>query len=134
MDRRDVRQDDYYAYDGNGNILSSKEGNGALEKFAYDEMNRVKEKRVIVDPNDPSTDIVITYSYDGNGNVTAITDPRGNATHMEYDLHDRLVKKTYPDGTYATYSYDKAGNVTETDSYSASGTLVSKSTAAYDLL
>lgn len=63
-------------YDGNGNLATIQEGSGALVKYKYDEMDRMKEKRVIVDPSDASKDIVTTYVYDRNGNQTSVTDPR----------------------------------------------------------
>lgn len=121
-------------YDGNGNVLTTKEGSGATVKLAYDEMNRVWEKRIVVDPNNAALDIVTTNGHDRNGNAISTTDPNGNVTLSVYDLHDRLIKTTDPAGTYATSTYDHAGNRTESNAFSATGTLLAKTVTAYDQL
>ncbi len=119
-------------YDPNGNILTNKEGSGATIKYTYDAMNRATEKRIVMDPNNASLDIVTSFVYDRNGNQIRVTDPLGNQTISNFDLFDRPIKKTDPTSTYATYSYDKIGNVTEVDAYSTGNTLLQKTTSLYD--
>lgn len=121
-------------YDGNGNVLTTKEGSGATIKLAYDEMNRIWEKRIVADPNNAALDIVKTNGYDRNGNATSATDPNGNVTLSVYNLHDRLIKTMDPIGTYATSAYDPSGNLTESNAFSSTGVLLAKTTTIYDQL
>lgn len=59
----------------------------------------------------------ISYEYDDNGNITKKTDPRllpNTSTHRtttySYDALDRVITRTYNDGTpNVSYTYDAAG-------------------------
>jgi len=60
----------------------------------------------------------ITYTYDANGNVKSETRERtvnglltSETTSHDYDAQNRVIKTTYPDGTYTETTYDLAGNV-----------------------
>ncbi len=121
-------------YDGNGNLLTVQEGTGALVKYIYDEMNRVKTKRIIINPSAPSTDLVTTNYYDRNGNITRTTDSLNRSTYFAYDLFDRLTKKTDATKAYSTYTYNKAGNILEAKSFDANDSLLQRTTNEYDLL
>lgn len=49
--------------------------------------------------------------YDANGNLQAKIDARGIGTNYLYDALNRLLSKTYSDGTPSScYAYDTAGN------------------------
>lgn len=121
-------------YDGNGNLLTVQEGTGALVKYTYDEMNRVKTKRIIVNPSTPSTDLVTTNYYDRNGNITRTTDSLNRSTYFAYDLFDRLTKKTDATKAYSTFTYNKAGNILEAKSFDANDVLLQRTANEYDLL
>ena len=121
-----------YAYDGNGNAVSTRVGTGAVTELAYDEMNRVVEKRVKAYPGAAEALASEKYLRDANGNVLAKTDANGNVTRYGYDGHDRLVKTTDPLGTSTLVAYDPAGNAATTETLDASGAAVSKSAFRYD--
>jgi RHS repeat-associated protein len=54
--------------------------------------------------------------YDPVGNVTSTTDFEGNTTTFTYDERDRLVAKSYPDGTSVLFTYTPTGQrATATD-------------------
>lgn len=94
------------AYDGNGNVVTRTDGNGAVTAFTYDNVNRLT---AIDYPGGSSPDV--SFTYDVNGNRTAMTDATGT-TEYGYDLYDRLTGVGYPDGGFVTYGYDAVGNVT----------------------
>lgn len=121
-------------YDGNGNVLDSQEGTGAVVQYAYDEMNRVKTKSVIVDPLVSTSNLVTTNTYDRNGNMTRTTDPLNRSTSFTYDLFDRVTRKTDALGNYTTYAYDKTGNILEVKSFDKLNVLLQRTTNDYDLL
>ena len=68
--------------------------------FVYDALSRLSSS------NNPETG-TISYSYDGNGNVHTRTDARGIVTTYGYDGLNRVLGKTYTDGTPAvSFTYD----------------------------
>jgi len=67
------------------------------------------------------------YMYDSCGR-TIESDGAANA----YDQLGRLKRATYPDGTYATFYYDKDGRMTEARLFAAGGEPVCKTGAQYD--
>jgi len=50
--------------------------------------------------------------FDGDGNTTTLTDELGHVSTYTYDAFDKLAKKAFPDGTYQSWVYDPAGNIT----------------------
>ncbi|MBI3119385.1 MAG: RHS repeat protein, partial [Candidatus Hydrogenedentes bacterium] len=96
-----------FAYDGNGNMISRIDGNGATTTFAYDALNRLTS---INYPGGASPDV--TFTYDVNGNRTSMTDATGT-TQYTYDLYDRLTGIDYPGDNFIRYGYDDAGNITD---------------------
>ena len=55
-----------------------------------------------------------------------------STTASDYDEIGRLTKATYPDGTYATFYYDKDGRMTEARLFDAGGEPVCKTGSQYD--
>src|SRR5262249_4577682 len=52
----------------------------------------------------------ITYAYDADGNVMTKTDARGIISTYSYDTLNRILGKSYSDGTLgAGYLYDQTG-------------------------
>ncbi len=51
-------------------------------------------------------------TFDDNGNRRTSRDPRG-FTYYEYDVLRRLIKVTYPDGSWIAYEYDLKNNRTK---------------------
>jgi RHS repeat-associated protein len=94
-----------YEYDGNGNLISSTDGNGNVTTFEYDAMNRLLS---IDYPGGNSPDV--SFAFDENGNLTNMTDSTGT-TIYGHDLYDRLTGIDYPDGNFVRYGYDDAGDI-----------------------
>ncbi|MGD0273234.1 MAG: DUF6531 domain-containing protein [Gaiellaceae bacterium] len=117
-----------YAYDADGNMLKRTDANGHVTTYRYDAAG---DKTQVVNPLGSRS----TYSYDANGNQIKTVTAIGNATTragdgeitMTYDSQERLMRKSYSDGTPSvSYSYDANGDKTQmTD-----GT--GKTTYAYD--
>jgi len=111
-----------YGYDPVGNTLAITGGDGAsvttLETRGYDAQNRVASDTV-GGPGSPAQ--TTTTSYDHDGNVVHVAQPNGDVTYHTDDLADQLLGVEIDPAavnsatgyTYAGYSYDNAGNVTE---------------------
>jgi len=104
-----------FVYDNRGNLISSVDGNGNVTTNTYDLLDRLISK-TLPDPDGagplpaPNT----TFAYDAMGNrisSTVTTDSPQQTTSVSYDPMGRVVKKTLPDGTYTTSSYDASGNM-----------------------
>jgi len=110
-------------YDGNGNLIRSKDANAVSGKQpvnlqgssiykTYDEFNRVVSE---VNANNENT----FYTYDLLGNLTKLTDAKGQITQFIYDDLSRLIKVIDPiiesptDKT-KVYTHDEVGNVLTT--------------------
>jgi RHS repeat-associated protein len=98
-----------YQYDTLGNLLQVNQGTLAPRTFAYDSLSR------LTSASNPESG-TISYAYDANGNVLTKTGPKQNQTSAattvtttyQYDPLNRLLSKSYNDGTTptATYIYD----------------------------
>lgn len=73
-----------WEYDGNGNILALKDGDGASRRFVYTSWNLLQRE----------------------------IDPLGNATHYAYTARERVARVVDPGGTTSEYSYDLRDNIT----------------------
>jgi len=110
--------------DGLGRLTSVLEANGTLTSYSYDGLNNLTGVSMAGQSRSFSYDSLsrllwatnpesgtVSYVYDGNGNLTGKTDARGVSATMTYDGMNRVLSKTYSDGTPAvSYSYDHAGD------------------------
>jgi RHS repeat-associated protein len=123
-----------YAYDSFGRLTKTTNPDGTISTTSYDDANNVQ---TVTDENGhqtqtsydwdgrltavreyytPTSYYLTSYAYDQMGNLLSETDANKNATTYQYDDLNRVVKTTYPDGTYETRTYDSAGNLlTRTD-------------------
>lgn len=101
----------YMEFDCRGNIVKKADGEGydlnnpsaaICETYEYDASNRVI--RYV-----SAEGIARTYEYDGTGRVISETDGNLNKTTNEYFMNGALKKKTYPDFTEDTFTYDRTG-------------------------
>jgi YD repeat-containing protein len=112
-----------YTYDGLGNITRIAQlGNGSTDvprtrTFTYDSLARLlcvshPENSTAQCPTTATsayTSGTIGYSYDPNGNQISKTDARGVTTSLSYDSVNRLLSRSYTDGTPSScHSYDTA--------------------------
>ena len=101
----DEHQTTLYAYDANGNPVSTTDPNGNPTTQSFDALNRRIETTDAVNG-------VTAFTYDARDNSTAMTDPRGLTTTYTYDGLDILVQQISPDTGTTTYTYDAAGDRT----------------------
>jgi RHS repeat-associated protein len=95
-------------YDDVGNKLFETDVQGNRTEFVYDELYRVKERKL---PTDLQNHVEL-FTYDNAGNKLTATDANGNETLYEYDRLNRATRKTDPEGNVVESEYDEAGNVT----------------------
>ncbi len=55
----------------------------------------------------PVASAITSYTYDDLGRVHTITDADGYTVTDDYDALNRLTRRTYPDGTFRSVSYDR---------------------------
>jgi RHS repeat-associated protein len=112
-----------YAFDRNGNLRSSVDGEGQETITKFDQFDRVVEQDAPGalasggNPNSalaagPFTRNVTKAWYDANGNTTTSIDARNNTSTMAYDAIDRLISNTSPLGHVTTFGYDAENNET----------------------
>ncbi|PYV68508.1 MAG: hypothetical protein DMG96_36250 [Acidobacteria bacterium] len=96
-----------YTYDLNNNLTGVAQGT-RTRSFQYDMVSHLTQA------TNPESG-TITYTYDADGNVVTKTAPKPNqsstatvVTTYSYDAENRVIKKSYNDGTTATvrYGYD----------------------------
>jgi RHS repeat-associated protein len=118
-----------FAYDVNGNRVSSTDPLGHVTHFAY---NAVGFLTSLTDARGKTT----TYAYNNFGDLTSTTDPLGHKTTRTYDGNRNLLSLTDADGHVTKLTYDAANEQTTTTRangttletlYNADGT-VSKTT------
>ena len=124
-----------YAYDALDNLTSVTQGPLNARSFVYDSLSRLTSS---TNPESGAT----TYTYDADGNVSTKVDARGittcfgtwtgtscNAT-TGYDAINRVLKKTYSDGTpAANFIYDSVSISGVATPQNAVGRLVEESTS-----
>lgn len=103
-----------YSYDADDRKQSvSQPVSTALARvtsYTYDAMSR---PATMVDN---LGNIAETYSYTPNGKMATFTDAHmpagsGNTTSYSYDGFDRLMRRTYPDSSFAAFTYNLDDNV-----------------------
>ena len=93
--------DSSQTFDGNGNVLTSTNGDGDVTTNVYD-ANRLMSSTVGYGTAAAAT---TSYVYDGNGNQTSVTDADGNTTTYTYDANGNVLTVTNALGT-TTNTYD----------------------------
>ncbi|MFG3368229.1 putative T7SS-secreted protein [Streptomyces sp. NPDC048156] len=133
-------------YDECGNRRSVTGPSGQTTRFSYDEAGRLT---AVTDPLGHITTVrcnasglpvsitdplgaVTRYERDAFGRPVSITDPLGATTRLEWTVEGKLSRRTAPDGTSESWTYDGEGNcTTHTD---AMGGLSSYEYTHFDLL
>ncbi|PZM85607.1 hypothetical protein DLH72_01870 [Candidatus Gracilibacteria bacterium] len=121
-------------YNPDGKIVSIKKESEAEITYKYNIFEKVIQKDILVNPDDPSQNITEKYEYDSVGNLVKTINPRNHITNYEYDKFNRLTKIIDASGNYKTNIYDKAGNIIEEKSYDSSGNVLAKNVYIYDAL
>jgi RHS repeat-associated protein len=115
-----------YLYDGNNLLLVSTDPLGYTNSFIYDSFG---DLTISTDARGNSS----TYTYDNNtGNLISTTDALVHGTTNSYN-NGLLTSSSDPIGTLTTNYYDNFGNLTNSATLDASGTIVlSISSFVYD--
>ena len=96
-----------YDYDANGNLVSKRTRAGQTIAYAYDDLNRVKQK------SRPDAANNVAYQYDLLGRVTLVyQDSSAVQRHPIAFTYDKAGRVTHlvEDGWTSDYDYDEAGN------------------------
>ncbi|WP_308455443.1 RHS repeat-associated core domain-containing protein [Streptomyces sp. SM14] len=94
-----------YELDGDGNVVSTTDTEGAETGFGYDDDGN------LVEAAPPGPVGATTYTYDDLGRPVTVTDGRGVETTYSYDERDRVTEVSAEELT-VEYSYDGDGNIT----------------------
>ena len=89
----------YTAYNSDGSVASTTDGNGNISTFTYDAAGQLLEER------DPVGDKV-TFTYDDARNLVSVRDKMNHVTTYEYTISGKTKKTTYPDGSVVSCMYD----------------------------
>lgn len=109
-----------FAYDQNGNLTRSTDGESNSTTFTYDAFDRLESENApgsFSTRLDTTADREITdYRYDPNGNLERRLTPRVMdssrlAFKFEFDPVDRLTREWNPANEDFSYTYDSAGNL-----------------------
>lgn len=74
-----------------------------------------------------------SYSYDGDGRMSQLTNPNSEVSSWQYLNNGWLRKQTLNNGVGTLYTYNQLGEITELNTQTSSGTLLSDfSSMAYD--
>lgn len=133
-------------------IIAPKEASRTVERIELNITGDLLDNDAYVDDVTLIQEPVQTYTYDSNGNLTDTTNTEGR-TKSELDSNDRLKKYTamngvvynltydgdsrqpetiVSDGVTTTYTYDEAGNVTNTKVQAPNNGIHLESGAEYD--
>jgi len=111
-----------YTYNSNGELTSIAYPAGTTQQFTYDPVGNVTH---FVNRDGQAIDFTYNqerlltsetfadgsqyaFTYDNHQNIVAATDPTGTTT-FGYDAADRLIKVTYPGGSFLEYTYNSLG-------------------------
>ena len=109
--RRNGRATTTFAYDPDGNHLSTTDPDGDTTWTDYDALNRAV-KTVSAQGSGPNdTHYATTTAYDAVGNISSVTDPDGNVTSYVYDNLNRQIETIDPLHNTGFDVYDLDGNV-----------------------
>ncbi|MBF2067245.1 MAG: putative Ig domain-containing protein [Calothrix sp. C42_A2020_038] len=94
-------------YNKFGQVVSTKDFNGATINYNYDTIGRL-DRKTFTDSRIPT----VSYTYDSvTSQMKTVTDGRG-VTKYDYDTRDRLKTITMPDQKTVSYGYDLLNNIT----------------------
>ncbi|WP_404816431.1 RHS repeat-associated core domain-containing protein [Streptomyces thermolineatus] len=113
-------------FDEHGNRTAVTDPTGATTRFTYDDAGhpasvtdalgattsiRCNAAGLPVEITDP-LGAVTRYERDAFGRPVTVTDPLGAVTRLEWTVEGRLARRTAPDGTTQSWTYDGEGNCT----------------------
>ena len=97
-DRNSFTQTQTWQYDGKGNLLLHKDGDGKQFSFTY---YATGEKHTATDSRGTTI-----YTYDPWGNPATVSEPEGSITKYKNDIRGRRIALIDPNGRETGYTYD----------------------------
>ena len=108
--------EEFWTYDGLGNVLTHTLPGGAQESFEYDFLGR----RI---SHTNAVGATTSYTYNGAGLLETETSPLGRVTSYLYNERGQRVQKTREtDGSFKTWAYDDFGRMFEATDYAGART------------
>lgn len=98
-------------YNARGQLLTTINLKGEMISYTYDANGYLRQ----VDGPLPGTNDSFTLTYDPFGRAREWTDPSGYTLTFDYDALNRPTRITYPDSSYAEYTYDRLDLVERRD-------------------
>jgi len=99
------------SYDANGNLVSSKDALGTVQKSGFDALDRLVSHIADANGSGVSTKAATTIlALDALGQVKSVTDPDGLVTTYDFDGLSNQVGVASPDAGALTSTFDSAGN------------------------
>ena len=115
-----------YTYDALDDLTSVVQSSSRNRSFVYDALKR------LTSASNPESGTV-AYTYDADGNVLTKKDARNITTTYSYDNLNRLLSKTYTDGTpTVNYTYDGNTPTACSTGVSSYGLAIGRRTAMCD--
>ncbi|MDI3390734.1 RHS repeat-associated core domain-containing protein [Streptomyces sp. B-S-A8] len=116
----------HHAYDERGNRTAVTSPSGATTRYAYTEAGHLAAvtdalgatTRVRCDASGLPVEVVdplgavTRYERDAYGRPLRVVDPMGAVTHLEWTVEGKLSRRTAPDGSSESWTYDGEGNCT----------------------
>lgn len=110
-----LNQNTKYSYDEVGNLVSQEDARGHISRYEYDDLGRKTATLLPALSGQESFRSIV--HYDAIGNIVKTSDFNGDNIVYAYDKRDRLISKSYPDGTSTQFGYTLTGQrATVTDS------------------
>ncbi len=94
-----------FAYDAQGNMVSSQDFALKKTEFAYNSLGKVINIKNALNNN-------TQFAYYPDGNLQSVTDAESRSITYGRDVLGRLTQRTYPDGSHEDYGYDDSGKAT----------------------
>jgi RHS repeat-associated protein len=114
------------ARDPNGRCLTTVDRNGIVTQLTYDPRGRLLTRT--------KANQTTRYQYAATGQLSQLTLPNGSTLQFGYDAAHRLTDLTDALGNHTHYTLDGAGNRTQVQLFSPTGSLVRSVSHAYDPL
>jgi RHS repeat-associated protein len=90
-------------WNSRGQLLSITDAKNETTTYTYDSNGYF----LSMDGPLPGTNDTVRLTYDACGRVQTLTDVSGYTVTYAYDNLDRVTRLTYPDGTFAQFTYDR---------------------------
>ena len=98
-----------YTYNGAGQVLTATDPLGHVTSYAYDSMGDLSSV------TNALGQVVSLTNYDASGRPLTIQDPNGIVTALTYNFRGQVLSSV-TQGQTTTYSYDRAGQLTQVTS------------------